>query len=465
MNLPPGVNLIDELRSDDRVQTLRAQPPGKSEPVIIKIITPDGGHGTADQLTSRLDQWRAISHRSVLRPTHVRGGHERLVLMMPDIPTGSLEDRLRMGAVSSLDFGELCQQACTVLEAMHAAGMPHGNLKPSNLLIDLEGNLLVSDPLLLSPAARLYEEPTRDDRVYLAPEVLAGGVPSPAADQYSLALILLTLLTAQPADQAARVLASMAMNGGQANGSRGNGEPYLPKRAVHALRKALTVNPENRWPSLDDFNRAFQDAFGYQSKPVSKPRPKPQIKEVEEPRRRKTSPWLLAAPAMALFLCGMLIVPAYSLGIFDRGLVVIAGQQPSQPTQATQVAVSDVERSAAQATPTAQAMALLMEEPPDKGGEEQDLTDWSNLIAHGYGGPEPTKEQVSVSLAAPAPATATPSTSKSDPVTSQDPVSPPPTPTSTPVPTQDTSGGGSVNPNACKSDSNHRNYCTPTPAP
>lgn len=457
MNLPPGVNLIDELRSDDRVQTLRAQPLGKSETVIVKIIhtSANGSHIAADSTSARLRQWQGLTHRSIVRPTHIRHGSERLVLMLPDISTGSLADRLEMGAVSSLDIGEICHQACAVLQLMHNGGMSHGNLKPSNLLIDVEGNLLVTDPQLMPPPGLLHDEPAHDERVYLAPEVIAGASPSPPADQYSLALILLTLLTRQPPDQAARVLASMAVNGAQHHAGRSNDEPFLPARAVHTLRKALTVDAENRWPSLAEFNQAFQAALGYQDRtiPVPKPSPQPEPQPVKNTTTRPSNRWPLAAAVLAMFLCALLSIPAYSLGWLDRGWAVIAGQFSPGGQGASQVNEVALDTHAGQATPTAQSLTFISEQDGPGNEPNQEADEWGSSA-------EPTKEQVSVDLPPPPPPTATSASGGSGPDSSQDPVA-----TSTPVPTSTPDDGEVINPNSCSSNPNHPRYCTPTPSP
>lgn len=88
------------------------------------------------------------------------------------------------------------------LSAFHAAGQPHGNVSLTNLLIARTGELRLADPALLS---RLPREPGTVDEALisgrwgsptlLAPEVLAGGAPTPASDVFALGALGYWLLT------------------------------------------------------------------------------------------------------------------------------------------------------------------------------------------------------------------------------------------------------------------------------
>lgn len=448
MNLPVGVNQIDELRADERVRTLRAQPPDQDDTVIIKLIELVIGDERASRadVSARLQAWRAIGNRAFVRPIHATAGANRLVIVLPDIATGSLGDRLSLGAVSSLDLGDLCQQACTALEIMHKAGHAHGNLKPNNILIDVEGNLLLTDPLLVPEIGR------RAPSSYQAPEQARGAPPTPAADQYSLALILLSLLTGQPPDQAARVLANMAINGPLGAAGRSGSDPFLPAKAVHVLRKALTSDPANRWPSVAEFSYAFQTAMGYQAVAPRRTGPEPAPQPEPRARSRKRRPWAVAGPALAVFLCAVLAVPAFSFGWVDQGLALLSGPAGGPVFQQSG---SDLQPAGFQATPTINNLTLGEQDPsgldPTEPALDPGSLAFNELI-------EPTKAQVGVAL--PPAYTATSVPPQPTRITAQQPIA-----TATPVPINGQTGGGSVNPNSCKSDPGHPRYCTPTPGP
>lgn len=95
------------------------------------------------------------------------------------------EDRLSIDVATVLAF-----ELTTCVATLHAQGLVHGDLHPDNVRIRPSGNLrLVGHRPGEGPTPRPEEKLPR----YQAPEVLAGGAPSAAADVYSLGLLLFEL--------------------------------------------------------------------------------------------------------------------------------------------------------------------------------------------------------------------------------------------------------------------------------
>ena len=90
---------------------------------------------------------------------------------------------------------------CERLDSAHRQGFSFGRISPASILI---GPHRVSEPMIFLPGAmgridpicpRLYSGPwTGNEALYAAPELLGGGSVTPAADVYSLGVLLLQMI-------------------------------------------------------------------------------------------------------------------------------------------------------------------------------------------------------------------------------------------------------------------------------
>jgi hypothetical protein len=96
----------------------------------------------------------------------------------------SLEAALRDYGPAAID--DLLPRLRTIaedLDAAHAVGQIHGSLHPQNIFVTADDTRIEG----LDPAAPVADGARRPP--YAAPEVVAGGDPKPASDQFSLAAI------------------------------------------------------------------------------------------------------------------------------------------------------------------------------------------------------------------------------------------------------------------------------------
>ncbi len=122
-------------------------------------------------------------------------GRDFLVMQLVEGP--SLSDLVARGPLPVGSVVELGARLADALAYVHAAGVTHRDLKPDNVLIDDEGR-----PLLADFGVALLVDSTRVTGVgdvvgtaaYMAPEQVRGESVGPAADVYSLGLILLEAL-------------------------------------------------------------------------------------------------------------------------------------------------------------------------------------------------------------------------------------------------------------------------------
>ena len=87
----------------------------------------------------------SLNHPAIV-PVLEYGEHENQpFVVMPWMMSGSLQQRLAEGPLS---FDEACliiEQIASALDAVHELGILHGDIKPSNILFDVEGHPYLSD--------------------------------------------------------------------------------------------------------------------------------------------------------------------------------------------------------------------------------------------------------------------------------------------------------------------------------
>lgn len=143
-----------------------------------------------------------IDHTHVVTPLSWAGVDDRVLFTMPLVRGGSVADLLREhGALPVRWVAMLTDQLLQALEAVHAAGIVHRDVKPGNLLLEPTGtgtpHLRLTDFGIAAPV----DEPrmTRGSQAigtpgYMPPEQWRGADPHPGADLYAVGRVALEML-------------------------------------------------------------------------------------------------------------------------------------------------------------------------------------------------------------------------------------------------------------------------------
>ncbi len=120
-----------------------------------------------------------------------------VALVADQVPGGSLRDRLEAsGTLLPAEIARIGAGIAAALHVIHELGAVHGDVKPSNVLMDDTGSVRI--PKLTDTGLALLAPPRTHTSLataskYAAPEVVRGEEPGPAADLYSLGVVLYEL--------------------------------------------------------------------------------------------------------------------------------------------------------------------------------------------------------------------------------------------------------------------------------
>jgi serine/threonine protein kinase len=221
--------------------------------VALKILRPELAED--DAYTRRFSREaraaQEVTHRhlvAVLEHGVVEG---RPYLVLEYAGGGSLSDRLERGALGVDETLRLVAEIADGLDALHAKGIFHRDVKPANIMFRDDGSSALTDFGLAKGAA--YTVLTRPGQIlgtldYLAPELVRGEEATPASDVYALGCVVFECLAGSPP------FADRSFFGvGTAHLEDDPPEPPAPPGVAWALRRALEKEPAARPPTATTY--------------------------------------------------------------------------------------------------------------------------------------------------------------------------------------------------------------------
>ncbi len=172
-------------------------------------------------------------------------------IAMEYVPGGTLKQRLvEGGALRPTTAAAVALQIADALDAAHARGIVHRDIKPQNVLLTVGGNVKLADfgiagAVPLTTGSRT--NPVLGTPGHTSPEQASGEPVGPASDLYSLGVALYEMLTGEVPFEPDTAVAAV---GKQPNGpprSPGRLDPKIPERMDSLVVKLLARRPTDRY--------------------------------------------------------------------------------------------------------------------------------------------------------------------------------------------------------------------------
>lgn len=165
-------------------------------PVAIKVLADNWAHhaDVRERFLAEARLLRNIDDPRVVRVYDVGVAEDRPYFVMDFLSGGTVAERAK-DTVDTAQAVHLAAEAARAVHVLHDAGVLHRDVKPSNLLMDEDGRVLVSD---LGSAKRLAEASgftvMTGTPAYMAPEQALGQPLDARTDVYALGVVAYELV-------------------------------------------------------------------------------------------------------------------------------------------------------------------------------------------------------------------------------------------------------------------------------
>jgi WD40 repeat protein len=269
-----GYRLEEQIGQGGMAVVFRARDERLERQVALKVLSPAlaADESFRRRFIRESRSAAAVDHPHII-PVFDAGEEDGvLFLAMRYVPGGDAGSLVRRGGLlPPARAAAIIAAVASALDAAHAAGLVHRDVKPGNMLIDARpgqaDHVYLSDFGLTKgvlSSALTGTGQFMGTLDYCAPEQIQGGMVDGRTDEYALACAAFELLSGQPPFPREEGMAVLFAQLSAAPPSLVSRRPGLPPGVDEVLRRAMAKAPEDRYPSCGQFAAGLGAALGYQ---------------------------------------------------------------------------------------------------------------------------------------------------------------------------------------------------------
>jgi len=262
---PPLIGGLGKLGSRGMTELHRRRAPGLIGTIARKELKPDAAatEGVADTFVEIGRRFATVRHPNVV---NILSAGAAPVTNIRYIDMEYVDGESILGAggwepLSSERAMTLLAQLAAAIDAVHEAGLVHGDVRPGNVLIESNGRVVLLEPSVAADYALEQRRGTVFGEIpYLAPERVRREQSRAPADIYALGTIAFALLTGRPpfAGSPQEMLDAHQERPAPALHDLRLGAPAAADAAIaHALAKDPSARPPSALAFVDELRQAF----------------------------------------------------------------------------------------------------------------------------------------------------------------------------------------------------------------
>ena len=224
--------------------------------IALKVIRPELATDPAilQRFKQELILARNITHKNVVRIYDLGEAEGIRFISMEYVDGEDLRTLLRhQGKFSSREASRMIEQVCRALDAAHAEGVIHRDLKPQNIMRDKHGRIVVMDFGLarsLGETGLTQTGAIVGTLEYMSPEQALGTQLDQRSDIFSVGLIFYELLTGKAPYEADTAIASLMKRTREDARPASDVDRSVPKSLSAIVGRCLEREPANRYHSV-----------------------------------------------------------------------------------------------------------------------------------------------------------------------------------------------------------------------
>lgn len=232
--------------------------------VALKVVRRElAGHASILQrFKQELILARKITHRNVVRIFDLGVAQGLRFITMEFIEGQDLASVLEERKLGPDETVKILRQVCAALEAAHAEGVVHRDLKPQNIMIETGGRVVVMDFGLarsmeatgMTQAGAILGTPA-----YMSPEQAKGMPADERSDIFSLGIISYQMLSGKVPFKADTALASLLLRTQGPPPPLTELDPAIPRPLSDIVQKTLATDVAQRYESAGALSKDLHD--------------------------------------------------------------------------------------------------------------------------------------------------------------------------------------------------------------